>query len=224
MANPIRRILELFQSLSTDVTAIAAREAAYQRAFGKFENVHHSTDLKWPHIDLYPFPKNRRRDFEVLVTGGMSDAPPAATAPAAGAPTATGGGFDRRAMLQNITTGLILPGHEALSASLNELQTAVEVFAGDPNPTTLTAAQDAWLAANLARMAVRAYRIGPVDDSLLHNRLDNRPPRTPFIDDEILAGTMDITPEYIESIGLSSVGLGAMEYLLFDPANGDAPC
>ncbi len=155
-------------------------------------------------------------------SGGMSSAPPATTAPTAGAPTATGGGFDRRAMLQNITTGLILPGHEALPASLNELQTAVEVFAGDPNPTTLTAAQDAWLAANLARMAVRAYRIGPVDDSLLHNRLDNRPPRTPFIDDDILAGTMDITPEYIESIGSSSVGLGAMEYLLFDPVNGDA--
>lgn len=143
-------------------------------------------------------------------------------APTTGSPVATSDGFDRRAMLESITNGQILPGHEALLTSLNELQTAVEAFAADPNPTTLDATQAAWLNANLARMAVLPYRIGPVDESLLHNRLDNRPPRTQFIDDNILVGTMDITPELIESIGSSSVGLGAMEYLLFDPVDGDA--
>lgn len=134
---------------------------------------------------------------------------------------ATADGFDRRAMLENIVNELVLPAHAALATRLAELETATRAFVAAPGPETLAAAQDAWLAANLARMAVLPYRMAPVDDSLLHNRLDNRPPRTPFIDDEILAGTMAITPEYIESIGSSSVGLGAMEYLLFDPAGGD---
>ena len=131
-------------------------------------------------------------------------------------------GFDRLVMLENVTNQLILPGHEALVQALRELETAVVAFAGAPDPARLDAVQDAWLAANLARMALLPYRLGPVDDSLLHNRLDNRPPRTAFIDDEILAGDAPIDVAYIDSIGSSSVGLGAMEYLLFDPAGGDA--
>jgi predicted lipoprotein len=161
--------------------------------------------------------------FLLVGCGGVASAPPVATnAPTAETAVTAAGSFDRRAMLENIATGLILPGHQAFLTSLNDLQSAAGAFTDDPTPATLTAAQDAWLAANLARMAVLPYRLGPVDESLLHNRLDNRPPRTTFIDEDILAGEMDITPEYIDSIGSSSVGLGAIEYLLFDPVGGDA--
>ena len=61
-----------------------------------------------------------------------------------------------------------------------------------------------------------------MDDSLLHNRLDNRPPRTAFIDGEILAGNAPIDVAYLDSIGSSSVGLGAMEYLLLTRRAADA--
>ena len=145
-------------------------------------------------------------------TGGLLN-------PAAGAGP---GGFNRQALLTNVTDSLILPGHDALLTALRDLEASTRAFAANPNAGTLEAAQKAWLNANLARMAVLTYRLGPVDESLLHNRLDNRPPRTAFIDDEILAGTMPIDAAYIDSIGSSSVGLGAMEYLLFDPAGGDA--
>jgi len=131
------------------------------------------------------------------------------------------GGFDRQALLTNVTDNLILPGHEALLSALRDLETAARAFAVAPDETTLDAVQKAWLNANLARMAVFTYRLGPVDDSLLHNRLDNRPARISFVDNDILTGTTPIDVAYIDSIGSSSVGLGVMEYLLFDPAGGD---
>lgn len=139
-----------------------------------------------------------------------------------GAAAAATGGFNRQALLTNVTDNLILPGHEALLNALRDLEAAARAFAATPDPGTLEAVQKAWLNANLARMAVLTYRLGPVDDSLLHNRLDNRPARTSFIDNDILAATTPIDVATIDAIGSSSVGLGAIEYLLFDPAGGDA--
>lgn len=159
--------------------------------------------------------------FALVACGGTPPrADVAATAVDAGSVVPSG--FDRLVMLENVTEQLILPGHEALLQALQELETAAVAFAGAPDQARLDAVQDAWLAANLARVALLPYRLGPVDDSLLHNRLDNRPPRTAFIDGEILAGDAPIDVAYLDSIGSSSVGLGAMEYLLFDPEGGDA--
>ncbi len=133
----------------------------------------------------------------------------------------TDDGFDRRAMLENITTNVIVPAHEEFADTLADLELAARAFTDDPTPATLTAVQDAWRTASLARMALLSFRIGPVDDSLLHNRLDNRPPRIKFIDETIISGKQPITNDYLASIGSSSVGLGTMEYLLFDPENSN---
>lgn len=130
--------------------------------------------------------------------------------------------FERGAMLENLATQLILPGHEALRGALNELVVATEAFTGNPTPATLDAAQAAWLRANLARMTVLPYNFDWVADSLIHNRLDTRPARVEFVNDELLAGDAPLTTEYLDSLGSSSVGLGVMEYLLFDPTGGDA--
>ncbi len=146
---------------------------------------------------------------------GCGGAERAAEAPTAAAP------FERRAMLANLATQLIAPGHEALQVSLNDLVAATQAFTGNPTPATLDAVQAAWLQANLARMAVLPYNFDWVADSLIHNRLDTRPARVEFINDEVLGGETPLTSEYLTSIGSSSVGLGVMEYLLFDPIGGD---
>jgi predicted lipoprotein len=135
--------------------------------------------------------------------------------------TPTAATFERRAMLENLVTQLIVPGHEALRARLNELVAATQTFTTDPTPATLDAAQAAWLQANLARMAVLPYNFDWVADSLIHNRIDTRPARIDFVHAEMLAGDAPLTTEFLDSLGSSSVGLGVMEYLLFDPAGGD---
>jgi predicted lipoprotein len=142
-------------------------------------------------------------------------------APSAAVATPSPATFDRRAMLENLATQLVLPTHETFLTALEELDAATRAFSADPTPATLDAAQSAWLRANLARMTVLPYNFDWVADSLIHNRIDARPPRVAFINDEILAGDMAITTAYLDSIGSSSVGLGVMEYLLFDPAGDD---
>ena len=142
------------------------------------------------------------------------------TATAVPQPTHTPPGFDRQALLENITNQIVIPAHEAFAARAEELATAVAAFTAKPTSETLAAAQDAWRAATVARTSLLTFRVGLVDDSLLHTRLDNRPARTTFIE-ETVAGTVTIADAFIESIGSSSIGLGALEYLLFDPEGGN---
>ncbi|MBK8899597.1 MAG: imelysin family protein [Anaerolineaceae bacterium] len=134
--------------------------------------------------------------------------------------TITPPGFDRQALLENITHQIAIPAHEVFVARAEVLATAVAAFTANLTPETLVLAQDAWRAATVARTSLLTFRVGLVDDSLLHNRLDNRPARTTFIE-ETIGGTVSIDDAYIESIGSSSIGLGAMEYLLFDPEGGN---
>lgn len=129
--------------------------------------------------------------------------------------------FDRQAMLENITKEVVLPAHENFVATLAELEEASRIFNNNPNLATLSDVQAAWLAASLGRMAILPFRLGPIDDSLLHNRLDNRPPRLTFIEETFIGGSEPLTGDYLDSVGSSSVGLGAMEYLLFDPAGAN---
>ncbi|MCA9946455.1 MAG: imelysin family protein [Anaerolineales bacterium] len=136
-------------------------------------------------------------------------------------PTSTPPGFDRQALLENIINQIALPAHEDFADKAQLLETAVANFTADPTLANLEAAQEAWREAATARTSLLTFRLGLVDDSLLHNRLDNRPARDTFIE-ETIAGDVTIDAAFIESIGSSSIGLGAMEYLLFDPEGGSA--
>ena len=54
--------------------SIDLREEHYQRFFGPMsDQVLHSTDHKFPHIDIYQFGPYGDRDYWTLITGGMSD-------------------------------------------------------------------------------------------------------------------------------------------------------
>jgi len=52
-----------------------ARERVYEELFGKSDSVFHEILPLVPHIDVYVFPPNDKRDFYTFVTGGMSDLP-----------------------------------------------------------------------------------------------------------------------------------------------------
>ena len=135
-------------------------------------------------------------------------------------PIATAVPFNRNAMLRNFTRQLILPAHQNLETAASALTVAAQTFVANPDQANLDTLQQAWLEVNLARMATTPYNFGPVHDSLLHNRLDKRPIDVSALS-EILAGEATITADYIGTIGSNKVGLGAIEYLIFDPENGD---
>ena len=51
------------------------RERIYTELFGEADSVLHELLPLIPHIDVYRFPPNGKRDFFTFVTGGMSDLP-----------------------------------------------------------------------------------------------------------------------------------------------------
>ncbi|MBE2223587.1 MAG: imelysin family protein [Anaerolineae bacterium] len=134
--------------------------------------------------------------------------------------TATAVPFDRREMLSNLTYQIILPTHETLESSAEALVQSTQIFVGNPNAENLDSLQNAWLETNLAYMATTPFDFGPVHDTRLHSKLDNRPVDTAYID-ETLANDTVITTNSVSDIGSNKIGLGAMEYLIFDAENGD---
>ena len=123
--------------------------------------------------------------------------------------------FSRAEMLANLSENIILPDHEALVSSANELATAVAAYNAASSVAGLTALREAWQATSLAWMAVSPYRFNRINDALLMNRIESLPARVPFIE-ETIAGGEPLTPEFVAGVGSSSQGLGAIEYLIFD--------
>lgn len=124
--------------------------------------------------------------------------------------------FDRQAVIENITTEIIIPSHQQFAEATQNLAQTAETFAQEPSQTNFTALQTAWQHANLAWMRCAPFRFNAINESLLPNRIDNRPARTSFIE-ETIAGEVLISSALIESVGSSSQGLAALEYLLFAP-------
>lgn len=54
---------------------VAEREQFYGRFFGECQHVIHELLPLIPHIDIYVYPPQSKRDFYTLITGGMSDCP-----------------------------------------------------------------------------------------------------------------------------------------------------
>ncbi|MEZ4590082.1 MAG: imelysin family protein [Chloroflexota bacterium] len=150
--------------------------------------------------------------FFLIGCGGGETAVPA--------PTHTPASFNRQALLENIINQIAIPAHKDFAAAAVELETAVTTFTNNPTLANLEVAQEAWRDAAVGRTSLLTFRLGLVDDSLLHSRLDNRPARDSFIEDSI-AGDVPIDAAFIDAIGSSSIGLGALEYLLFDPTGGN---
>lgn len=136
----------------------------------------------------------------------------------------SGLGFDREAMLGSIVDTVILPAHSALTADATALDQLARQFAAEPTPESLEALQSQWLTTELAWKRVELYEFPGM--LLIHNSIERRPARVAFIegaiadaDDEAL---LQINAEFVESLGSTSKGLAAIEYLIF-PSGSDPP-
>ena len=121
--------------------------------------------------------------------------------------------FERKAMLENLTTDVILPAHAALLEAAKGFEQTVQTFAADLTPDTLDAAQTAWAEAGTAWAGVELYALGPLDITVLHNQI-NKPIINPTLINEYLESGK-VTAETLAAQGSTVKGLTAAEYLLF---------
>lgn len=129
----------------------------------------------------------------------------------------------KRSMLMNETDVVILPTYRDFARLTGELAAAAAALSAEPSDTALTSTQMAWRAARARWKQSEAFRFGP-SESLqyrIRSKIDWSPIRANLIEEEI-AGTSELTPDYIDSLGTTRRGFLALEYLLFDPNGGDA--
>ncbi len=132
--------------------------------------------------------------------------------------------FDREAMLGAVADTAIIPAHLELIAETEEMDALARRFASSPTPEALDFLRAQWLRAALAWKRVELYEFPGL--LLIHNAIERRPARIPFIEEAITGVDEDALEEMdaavIESLGSTTKGLGAIEYLIF-PTEEEAP-
>ncbi|MVM31256.1 peptidase M75, Imelysin [Spirosoma sp. HMF4905] len=125
------------------------------------------------------------------------------------APAATS--FDRKAMLTNLSTNLILPAYTSFQTTAVNLDAAVTAFNTTPDAAKLTALQSAFQAAYKQWQATSAYGFGPADQANLRVNTNTYPADVAQINTNISSGTYN--PTLLAN--LAAKGLPALDYLLF---------
>ena len=125
-------------------------------------------------------------------------------------------GFDRITMVKNVVTNAVVPLHEAFEAEALALKETIRAFDADPNMATLTAMQQAWRDASDAWAGCQLFSSQRA--ILIQNQISKWPAKVEFIE-KFIAGEDSLNAAFVASIGSSSKGLPAIEYLIFDPAS-----
>ena len=122
--------------------------------------------------------------------------------------------LDRRAVVAGIVETVILPRHRELLHEAETLEAAVAQFAAQPTVETLAAAQAQWRSTAVAWAHVEPFSLRFT--MLAVGQIKKWPINTKFIE-QFIAEETTIDEPFIASIGATAKGLGAIEYLLFNP-------
>jgi len=127
--------------------------------------------------------------------------------------------FDRKALLENMADGLIIPAFTTLQQRTTAMEAAVRTFTENPNATNLIAAQQAWEAAYLTWQSCNAYNFGPGELPVFGTLTDNIgvfPVSTQKIENNITTQNLSF-----DNFDRDARGFLALDYLLFDLEGND---
>lgn len=126
--------------------------------------------------------------------------------------------FDRSQMLSDIVNEVILPNHLLFVEKTAVFSQQAQAYAQQPTPAALQTLQTSWHELNIAWMQCAPFHFTFIQKALIHNRIDSRPANPSFIEQR-LHNTKPLTKDTLATVGSSSQGVSALEYLLFDPAS-----
>jgi predicted lipoprotein len=121
------------------------------------------------------------------------------------------GGFDRKAMLTNISSNIIIPSYTAYQGAVVNLDVAVTAFNAAPDATKLAALQTAFKTAYQLWQSASEFDFGPAEQANLRVNTNTYPADIGQINTNITSGTYN--PALLAN--LAAKGLPAMDYLLF---------
>lgn len=127
----------------------------------------------------------------------------------------------RSEMLRDLATLVIVPSYEHLVGEAEEMTAAAAQLDAAPDAAALVAVQTAWRRSRAAWKQTEAFSFGPAETLRSTAAIDWSPIRSDRIENEI-AGTNQLTADYVGDLGANSKGFLALEYLLFEPDGNDA--
>ncbi len=125
--------------------------------------------------------------------------------------------YFKREQLKNIYDNEIIPLHQEFSTETQTLLNKSLDFSNDINAENLILLKQQWKVATSVWKKCELYDIGAIKNSFIHYTINSWPVNASYIENSI--ATTTINQSYISSIGFSSRGIVAIEYLLF---NSDA--
>lgn len=123
--------------------------------------------------------------------------------------------YNRRDQLNNLFTNGILPLHEAFATQTATLSEKAITLSQNVTVQNLTALQNEWKNTALLWKQCELYNMGDIEDSFIHTRIDTWATNDDNIEG-FIAGSDPINIAFINSVGSSSKGIAALEYLLFN--------
>lgn len=125
--------------------------------------------------------------------------------------------LDRKPMLTHYVDEYVIPGYNALSQDLAQLQTKVTAFTSSPSVATLGEARQAWKTAYLSWQTVDLLEFGPAEDVSLRSYMNTYPATETKIENNIASGGYNL-----ETFGNKDAqGFPAIDYLLNSGSDAD---
>ncbi len=119
--------------------------------------------------------------------------------------------FDRKGMLTNMSTNIIIPAYASFQTAVVNLDVAATAFAANPDNAKLTALQTAFQVAYKQWQSTSVFEFGPAEQVNLRINTNTYPADIAQINTNVSAGTYN--PSLLAN--LAAKGLPALDYLLF---------
>lgn len=123
--------------------------------------------------------------------------------------------FDRKGMLTNMHSSVIIPAINNLDAELANLSAKSLSFTSDPSELSLENLKSAFGSTYLSFQHVKPLNFGPLDDYGVVTSMNTYPTDTSKIQTNILSGSYILA----SAANLNAIGLPAIDYLLYHATN-----
>lgn len=119
--------------------------------------------------------------------------------------------FDRKAMLTNMASAVIIPAYQTLNLSLAAFNTAALDFIANPTTTTLADLRTQYITTNKNYQRCAMYSFGPALDYGIKGSFNTYPTDSAKIEANITAGTYTLGAVS----NTTAIGFPAIDYLLY---------
>jgi predicted lipoprotein len=119
--------------------------------------------------------------------------------------------FDRKAMLNNMATAVIIPAFNQLNTDLTDLDASAQTFTATPNTLNLQVVRADFLVAYKSFQKCKMYDFGPMMDQVAKSSMNTYPTDISQIENNISTGSWDL--DAVSNI--DAIGFPAIDYLLY---------